>query len=874
MFFTVLYRNPIDRHDSPQFSLFIQNFENLYKRISNENPYAIFFAGDFNAKSVNWWAEGVSNEEGSQIDDLISNLNLTQIINEPTHFRENCHPTCIDLIITDQPNLVLDCGVRSSLDPACKHQITFCKTNYSIPPPPPYERKIWKFDKANSLMIAKTMEKFPWAERIFPIKDEPTLQVDLLNDTILNIMSNFVPNKMIRIKPSEPEWLDRGIRNKLRKQNRIYKRYKNNGYKEADRISLDASRRECNEAIEKSKQKYLMNLGNKLTDRSVGPKKYWKIVNKLLNKCKLPRIPPLLVENKFVTCCMNKAALFNDFFLMQCQPFQNNSELPQFVSLTHNKLNFEISNDDILAILSGLNTNKAHGPDGISVAMIKLCGDSLSVPLGLIFRIILRTAKFPNQWKKANVTPIHKKGDKQLIQNYRPISLLPIFAKVFEKILFKYLYNHLVQNKLITSNQSGFRPGDSVTNQLTYLVHEIFKNFDCPENFETRSIYLDMSKAFDNVWHDGLIFKLEQNGVDGNLLNLFKSYLSERKQRVTLDGKSSNWGSINSGVPQGSVLGPLLFLIYINDLEEGIKSSIKFFADDTSLFSIVTDPETSAVDLDHDLQLIEKWAYQWKMCFNPDPSKPAEEIIFSRKLNRQEHPPLYFNNVVVKQVKEHKHLGLTLDSKLTFVSHITEKISTARKGIGVIKYLFSYVPTKTLDQIYKMYVRPHLDFCDIIYHKPEIESLFDSSSRLSFWMEQIEKVQYQAALAITGTWQGTNTDKIYEQLGWESLSKRRWFRRLVQFYKIKNNLTPDYLRHPIPPSREYVMNTRSRNQIPLIDARRDYYKHSYFPNAIKIWNALDSTLKQEKSLSCFKSHLIKIIRPCKKTYLISTILKV
>ena len=117
----------------------------------------------------------------------------------------------------------------------------------------------------------------------------------------------------------------------------------------------------------------------------------------------------------------------------------------------------------------------------------------------------------------------------------------------------------------------------------------------------------------------------------------------------------------------------------------------------------------------------------------------------------------------------------------------------------------SYVPTKTLDQIYKMYVRPHLDFCDIIYHKPKIKSLFDSSSRLSFWMEQIEKVQYQAALAITGTWQGTNTDKIYEQLGWESLSKRRWFRRLVQFYKIKNNLTPDYLRHPIPPSREYVI---------------------------------------------------------------------
>ena len=223
------------------------------------------------------------------------------------------------------------------------------------------------------------------------------------------------------------------------------------------------------------------------------------------------------------------------------------------------------------------------------------------------------------------MTPVHKKNDKQIISNYRPISLLPILAKKFEKIIFEKLYKYLEVNNLITKNQSGFRPGDSCTNQLLSLVHEIHDSFDC--GLEVRSVYLDMSKAFDKVWHEGLIFKLKQNGIEGNLLNLFSNYLNNRRQRVVLNGMESSWAEIRAGVPQGSVLGPLLFLIYINDLEEGIESSVKFFADDTSLFSVVKDPQVSAVNLQHDLNMITEWAYQWKMSFNPDLTKQAEEIV-------------------------------------------------------------------------------------------------------------------------------------------------------------------------------------------------------------------------------------------------------
>ena len=293
--------------------------------------------------------------------------------------------------------------------------------------------------------------------------------------------------------------------------------------------------------------------------------------------------------------------------------------------------------------------------------MLQLCVESIHIPLGIIFKGIISTGIFPDQWKLANVTPIYKKGDKQLVSNCRPISLLLVCSKLFEKIIFTNVYRYLLDNYLISKHQSGFRPGDSTTNRLFYLVHTIHSALD--EQKEVRSIFLDISKAFDKVWHNGLLFKLQQNGIEGELLSLLKSYLSNRKQRVVINGFESEWGGIEAGVPQGSVLGPLLFLVYINDLENGIKSNVKFFADDTSLFSIVTNPILSASELNSDLKHIEKWAHQWKMSFNPDPTKQAIEMLFSRKRNQQPHPPLFFNSLPVASATNHKHLGLTLDCK-------------------------------------------------------------------------------------------------------------------------------------------------------------------------------------------------------------------
>ena len=443
-----------------------------------------------------------------------------------------------------------------------------------------------------------------------------------------------------------------------------------------------------------------------------------------------------------------------------------------------------------------------------------------------------------------------QKGDKQLVTNYRPISLLPICGKLFEKIIFNNLYGYLNGNNLLTKNQSGFRPGDSTTNQLLYLVNEIHEAFENSKSLEISAVFLDISKAFDKVWHEGLVFKLKQNGISGSLLTLFENYLCNRKQRVVLNGSCSDFFTIESGVRHGSVLRPLLFLIYINDLETNIKSNIKFFADDTVLFSIVNDPLISAIELNHDLNVIQQWAHQWKMEFNPDPTEQATEVLFSCKKCKPFHPQLAFNGAPVKTMNEQKHLDLILDSGLSFTKHLNEKIIKAKKNIGLIKQLSKYLPLKTLNQMYKAFVRSHLDYCDIIYRIPHLKQLASGIS-LNYQMEVVEKVQYQAALAVTGAWQDSNRSQLYEELGWESLSDRRMCRCVLQIYKITNNMTPSYLKDKLPANRRPH----------LFSADISYTFRHFFPNAVRAWNIFIGNFEIMPSIVKLKDYINSLIRP-------------
>ena len=236
------------------------------------------------------------------------------------------------------------------------------------------------------------------------------------------------------------------------------------------------------------------------------------------------------------------------------------------------------------------------------------------------------------------------------------------------------------------------------------------------------------------------------------------------------------------------ILGPLLFLIYINDLSEGLSTNAKLFAYDTSLFSFIHDSQTSANVLNKDLEMIHNSAFQWKMNFNPDPTKQAQEVIFIRKTKKLPHPPLVFNNTNVTQSIYQKHLGIILDSKLTFENHINMVTTKINKTIGLLRKLQNLLPRTALIKIYKAFVRPHLDYGDILY---------DQAFNLSF-QQKLESIQYRACLAITGAIRGTSREKIYQELGLESLQSRRWYKKLTMFYKIYKNKSPFYLFNLIP----------------------------------------------------------------------------
>ena len=214
------------------------------------------------------------------------------------------------------------------------------------------------------------------------------------------------------------------------------------------------------------------------------------------------------------------------------------------------------------------------------------------------------------------------------------------------------------------------------------------------------------------------------------------------------------------------------------------------------LFSIVKHPVISANDLNHDLKVIHEWAYRRKLEFNPDPSKQATELFISCKNSRPNHPPLFFNGTPLTNVNEHNHLGLILDSKLSFDKHVNEKIIEAKKGIGIIKHLSRFLPLKDLDQMYKTLVRPHLDYCDIIYHIPPLNS---PSTSVVHSRKKLKEPNTKLLMAITGSWQGSSRRKLYEELGWKSISDRRWSRRILQIHNIRNNITPVYLKEKLPP---------------------------------------------------------------------------
>ena len=383
VFISVIYRSPSQTTD--EFDSFLLNFEQILNEVRQGKPSLSVITGDFNARSSSWWSSDINSTEGLKLSSVSSSFGFSQLINEPTHIQSSSS-SCIDLIFTDQPNLSVNCGVHASLHPNCHHQIVHSRFDLDIYYPPPYQRLIWDYKKADATKIRKALDSVNW-ERLFDKKDVNS-QVLKLNETILNVFENFVPSKYVTIDDKDPVWMNETIKSKIKIKNKIFKQYIQNGRFASDFLFLESLITEINELISSTKTLYYENLAKKLNNPLLQAKTYWSILKTFYNDKKIPLIPPLLIEGKFITDIQTKANIFNNFFAEQCTPLKNDSLLPpNQIFLTQSRLSsLDFNDDEIMKIIRALNVNKAHGFDDISIRMIKICDKSLLYPLILIFQ--------------------------------------------------------------------------------------------------------------------------------------------------------------------------------------------------------------------------------------------------------------------------------------------------------------------------------------------------------------------------------------------------------------------------------------------------------------------------------------------------------
>ena len=834
--FCTCYRPPDAKAD---FWVTLQDSLDLAKHSGISD---IVLAGDFNADP--------STREGQLLNIFCRSNDLFCHVNEPTRITDTT-ATILDQFISSRSTLLTDVAVYAPIA-KCDHCPirAVLKTSQNYPKPKAYSRHIWQYDLANFEEFKRQLSNVDWNDCF---KDGVSLDeaCNLWIETFLNIARNCIPNKVVIVRPGDKPFFNKELRKMRRKKNIAHRKAKRSN-KPADWEQFRKMRNEYNLSIKNAKANSEQTRAEKLRDKeSLSPKKWWRLAKSFLQKDgKKSAYPPLKVGDDLVCDDKSKAEVFNDFFASSSKLEDSHVPKPDSTCNVERVLDkISIQEKDIADLLKCLDISKATGPDQISQVMLKKAGDSIVPSLTQLFNLSLERGVFPSKWKKANVTPIHKKNDNAVVDNYRPVSLLSCVGKLFEKAVFKYVFNFLRDTGAISLKQSGFMPGDSTVYQLTHLYH-LFSEAINNQKI-VRMVFCDISKAFDRVWHTGLLAKLSRVGITGNLLKWFENYLSNREQRVVINGQSSEWKHIKAGVPQGSVLGPLLFLIFINDITNEVQSSeVRLFADDTILYVIADNPTESVDALNNDLQRIKLWADKWLVKFSP----PKTKSLTLSKKQKQRAPPLTFGNTPIEEIDSHKHLGVTLSHNLSWGEHIDDTIASAGKRVDVLNALKFKLDRETLERLYLAFVRSKLEYASIVWDNCTNEQ-----------RDLIEQVQYRAGKIVSGAINRTSKDIVYQELGWHRLAERRQNQRLKVFHKIVNGKTPGYLQSEVPvadPNRE---NLRNAEHIPRIRGKV-FFENTFFPKTIKEWNDLDNDTKSVESNETFASRIKRAVNVPKWYY--------
>ena len=470
----------------------------------------------------------------------------------------------------------------------------------------------------------------------------------------------------------------------------------------------------------------------------------------------------------------------------------------------------------------------------------KTTADEVAPMLTVLFQLSLDSGKVPNDWKQANVVPIFKKGDRSLPENYRPVSLTSITCKILEHIVHTSIMDHFDTHRILTDTQHGFRKQRSCETQLLVTIHDIANNL--AQGNQVDVVLLDFSKAFDKVPHRRLAHKLHYYGVRDRTLGWIQAFLSGRSQQVVLEGAHSSPAAVLSGVPQGTVMGPLLFLAYINDLPDVVKfSNTRLFADDTLLFRKICKPEDQNL-LQADLDCLAEWEDTWQMSFNA--SKCNTICIPPSNRTPVIDPQYTLHGQTLQTVSASKYLGVTIQDDLSWSKHIESVAARGNRTVGFLRRNFQDCTTEVKAATYTAMVRPTLEYASTVWNPHKQKDV-----------QLLEKVQRRAARYACGNYHdrapGAVT-RLLQQLQWDSLERRRHHNSLGMLFKIQNGLVD------LPPTRFFQPSdprTRGANRLRQEFASHPALRNSFFPRTISEWNRLPTSTTSATTLEAFRSRL-------------------
>ena len=843
----VCYRPPGQTRDVREG--FLTNLETNIHQLGTYTCDSIILLGDFNDPCYLWEANHFCSDLKNNLVTLSNSLDLTQLVKEPT--RGN---VILDLMFTNTPNLFSSVKI---LDPIHEldHLAIIGELLIKVVVKNKFKRHVWHYDKGNYELMSELIRKEPWESILSNCVDVDEM-VNLFSNQLEKICSENIPNFWVQINPRDKQGMTGEVKRLFRLSGKLNRRAKKS-LLQSDLEKYVAARNNAKNVWRKTQYLHYLKINDKMMSCDTTPKMWWKIARAQLGLGKAKSIPCIRLNGSFVSNDKEKCCALNDYFVLEASlDLTSECRSPMFqhvTSLDLGDLNSGLENDplcdfeihpyEVNKILKNIHIDKATGPDGINNRILKTCSDQLSIPLAIIFNKCIQTETFPTQWKYANFCPIFKTGDSQIISNYRPISLLSLVSKIFEKILYNRMYNYCVQNNILTARNSGFKKMDSAINQLIHLSHLIYKGLD--DEMKIGMIFMDITKAFDKIWHKGLIYKLFRIGFRGKLLNLLSSYLSERFQRVVLNGSFSDFRKIVSGVPQGSLLGPLLFLCYLNDIVDDIKCLVSLFAGDTTLISIAKNWTLVESELQLAISSLEQWAKNWLIEFNP--LKTFYMIITNRQ-NNKFNLNLQINNFEIGQVNSHKHLGIVLNNNFTWGDHVDYVCKKVSKKIGLLYKNRKNFSRLILVKLFNTTVVPTIEYGSVLY-----DSMSMSQSC------KIEKLLRRGALICTGAIARTETSKLLSDLGWQSLKLRRLKAKLLLLFKVVNNIAPAYLVEDFCSIQINISKRLTRSslnfEIKPPFCRTCKYKLSFFPSSIKAWNSLSPLVRIQDSVGKFKKYL-------------------